>query len=82
MIVDKYDTIRDKRGNRYRVMEVSVKANACKVCKLKDRSNGIKDTCRMRIISLDDIGRGRRYERVSLPKVNVFYVEPMPKPTI
>lgn len=73
MSISQYDTIKDKHNTRYRVIEVNTGANACKAQKLRDMGQGMKATGRPRIISLDDIGPGKKYTRVNLGPVTVYY---------
>lgn len=74
--VNQYDTIRDAKGQRYRITEISESLGACKARKV-GIDGQVVSKGRERTIMLDDID-GRKYTRVNLAPVQVTKQEPRP----
>lgn len=74
--VNQYDTIRDAKGQRYRINEISESLGACKARKV-GIDGQVVSKGRERTIMLDDID-GRKYTRVNLAPVQVTKQEPRP----
>lgn len=74
--VNQYDTIRDTKGQRYRITEISESLGACKARKV-GIDGQVVSKGRERTIMLDDID-GRKYQRVNLAPVQVTKQEPRP----
>lgn len=74
--VNQYDTIRDTKGQRYRITEISESLGACKARKV-GIDGRVVSKGRERTIMLDDID-GRKYTRVNLAPVQVTKQEPRP----
>lgn len=72
--VNQYDTIRDAKGQRYRITEISESLGACKARKV-GIDGQVVSKGRERTIMLDDID-GRKYTRVNLAPVQVTKQEP------
>ena len=74
--VNQYDTIRDAKGQRYRITEISESLGACKARKV-GIDGQVVSKGRERTIMLEDID-GRKYQRVNLAPVQVTKQEPRP----
>jgi len=74
--VNQYDTIRDTKGQRYRITEISESLGACKARKV-GIDGQVVSKGRERTIMLEDID-GRKYQRVNLAPVQVTKQEPRP----
>lgn len=74
--VNQYDTIRDAKGQRYRITEISESLGACKARKV-GIDGQVVSKGRERTIMLKDID-GRKYQRVNLAPVLVTKQEPRP----
>lgn len=74
--VNQYDTIRDAKGQRYRITEISESLGACKARKV-GIDGQVVSKGRERTIMLEDID-GRKYQRVNLAPVLVTKQEPRP----
>ena len=74
--VNQYDTIRDTKGQRYRITEIGESLGACKARKV-GIDGQVVSKGRERTIMLEDID-GRKYTRVNLAPVQVTKQEPRP----
>lgn len=74
--VNQYDTIRDAKGQRYRITEIRESLGACKARKV-GIDGQVVSKGRERTIMLEDID-GRKYQRVNLAPVQVTKQEPRP----
>lgn len=77
MQINKYDTIKDKDGQRYRIIEVSEDLQVVKAVKINTNGDKVLKGGRPRLVKIADIN-GKDYIRVDLPPVKVTKQEPKP----
>ena len=77
MQINKYDTIKDKDGQRYRIVEVSESLGVVKAVKIDVSGGRCVKGGRPRMVKITDIN-GNDYTKVDLPPVKVTQQEPAP----
>lgn len=77
MQINKYDTIKDKDGQRYRIVEVSESLGVVKAVKIDVSGGRCVKGGRPRMVKITDIN-GKDYTKVDLPPVKVTKQEPAP----
>lgn len=77
MQINKYDTIKDKDGQRYRIVEVSESLGVVKAVKIDVSGGRCVKGGRPRMVKITDIN-GKDYIKIDLPPVKVTQQEPAP----
>ena len=77
MQINKYDTIKDKDGQRYRIVEVSESLGVVKAVKIDMTGGRAVKGGRPRMVKITDIN-GKDYIKIDLPPVKVTQHEPTP----
>lgn len=77
MQINKYDTIKDKDGQRYRIVEVSESLGVVKAVKIDVSGGRCVKGGRPRMVKITDIN-GKDYIKIDLPPVTVTQQEPAP----
>lgn len=77
MQINKYDTIKDKDGQRYRIVEVSESLGVVKAVKIDVSGGRCVKGGRPRMVKITDIN-GKDYIKIGLPPVTVTQQEPAP----
>lgn len=81
MQINKYDTIKDKDGQRYRIVEISENLGVVKAVKIDVSGGRCVKGGRPRMVKIADIN-GKDYIKIDLPPVKVTQQEPAPSENV